>query len=367
MKAKLTLFFFLCFALLATPSLRVYGQSAGGHIKKETCSVCGKLKQNCPHKGKHPKCKTCGKLKEQCPYNGKHPKPQPQPTTGTLSIISTPSDAVIKIDGKYMGTTPLTLDKQKAGTYKVTFSAEGYETITKSVTVKAGETDTCSVTLEKKQAPQPVVQQPVVQQPTTLTTTDILSSSAPALDITVGNVTFKMIRVEGKGSPFYIGETEVTQALWEAAMGSNPSYFKGSNRPVEQVSWNECQTFISKLNSITGMNFHLPTEAEWEYAARGGNRSQGYKYSGSNNIDEVAWYISNSRDETHNVMTLCPNELGIYDMSGNVEEWCQESNRSKRVCCGGSWIDSAKGCLVSNRDFNSPAYRYKFIGFRLAM
>jgi formylglycine-generating enzyme required for sulfatase activity len=119
-------------------------------------------------------------------------------------------------------------------------------------------------------------------------------------------------------SSYYIGKYEVTQAEWKAVMGSNPSYFKGDDRPVEQVSWDDCQTFISRLNSITGRSFSLPTEAQWEFAARGGNSTLGYKYSGSNNVYDIAWYDDNSGGTTHDVGTKSPNELGLYDMSGNV-------------------------------------------------
>lgn len=182
---------------------------------------------------------------------------------------------------------------------------------------------------------------------------------------------------------YYIGKTEVTQALWKAVMGNNPSEFKGDNLPVECVSWNDCKEFISKLNSMTGENFRLPTEAEWEFAARGGNNSNHYQYSGSNNIDDVAWYVCNSGDKTHAVATKQPNEIGIYDMSGNVLEWCADywgnyssssqtnptgpSSGSCRVGRGGSWYDVARICRSSFRDGDDPDNLRIVLGFRLAL
>ena len=184
-------------------------------------------------------------------------------------------------------------------------------------------------------------------------------------------------------STYHIGETEVTQELWQAVMGSNPSKFKGSKLPVENVSWDDCQTFITKLNRLTGKTFRLPTEAEWEFAARGGNQSKGYKYSGSNTIGDVAWYDSNSGSKTHDVGTKAPNELGIYDMSGNVWEWCQDrygsyssssqtnpagpSLGSIRVPRGGSWGDYARFCRVSIRSYVTPVNRSRGLGLRLAL
>lgn len=184
-------------------------------------------------------------------------------------------------------------------------------------------------------------------------------------------------------SGYYIGKTEVTQALWQAVMGSNPSYFEGDDLPVEQVSWDDCQEFIRKLNSLTGQNFRLPTEAEWEFACRGGNNSRGYKYSGSNYIDNVAWYDGNSGDKTHPVATKSPNELGIYDMSGNVWEWCADwygdysSGRqtnpkgtyggSDRVFRGGGWHGRAGCCRSSYRLGYCPTFRIYSLGLRLAL
>ena len=184
---------------------------------------------------------------------------------------------------------------------------------------------------------------------------------------------------------YYIGKTEVTQELWQAVMGSNPSNFKGTNLPVEKVSWEDCKTFIAKLNALTGKNFRLPTEAEWEFAARGGNKSRGYKYCGSNTLSDVAWYVDNSDNKTHPVAAKTPNELGIYDMSGNVLEWCNDwysssyytsesqtnptgpDSGSSRVRRGGSWNYSENTCRVSRRGNTTPSFRYNYLGLRLCL
>ena len=229
--------------------------------------------------------------------------------------------------------------------------------------------------------------------------------------IQVGNVQFEMVYVEGgtfrmgateeQGrdawdnekpvhrvtlSSYLIGKHEVTQALWEEVMGSNPSYNKqGGDYPVEHVSWADCQEFIGKLNARTGMQFRLPTEAEWEYSARGGNRSKGYKYAGSNNLDDVGWYGDNSDEHTHPVGRKKPNELGLYDMSGNVVEWCQDwygdyteesqtnptgpqsGKGGSRVLRGGGYWSDARGCRVSNRYRSVPGCRGAGSGLRLVL
>lgn len=186
-------------------------------------------------------------------------------------------------------------------------------------------------------------------------------------------------------SSFYIGQTQVTQELWEAVMGDNPSVNRGDNqRPVENITWYDCQDFISKLNTLTGKEFRLPTEAQWEYAARGGRYSQGYKYSGSNITDEVAWHNSNSKDSTHPVASKMPNELGLYDMSGNVWEWCNDyyeayaskpqvdptgpETGSKKVMRGGSYFSTSDYGRVSNR-FSPPSLLFKAhpLGLRLVL
>ncbi len=235
-------------------------------------------------------------------------------------------------------------------------------------------------------------------------------------EFTVGDVTFVMVPVEGGtfmmgGTPeqgndaidrerpvhevtlstYYIGQTEVTQALWQAVMEDCPSYFTGSNLPVEQVTWTECQEFITRLNALTGRSFRLPTEAEWEFAARGGNESGGYKYAGSNELPVVAWYSYNDSWDvrgtdyygTHPVATRNPNELMLFDMSGNVHEWCQDwyggyaadaqvdpagpASGTTRVYRGGSWYFDEWFCRVSFRNGVAPTYRSYGIGMRLAL
>ncbi len=209
---------------------------------------------------------------------------------------------------------------------------------------------------------------------------------------------------------YWIGETQVTQALWKAVMGKTltqiASYNNGStwgvgdNNPMYYISWNDCQEFVKKLNALTGQHFRLPTEAEWEFAARGGTKSRGYQYSGSNNLGDVAWYWENSGDRrnsgswgderamsnhnrTHPVATKAPNELGIYDMSGNVGEWCQDrdgsyssssqtnptgpSSGSHRVCRGGSWYSTAGGCRSAFRGNNYQSIYGCTLGVRLAL
>ena len=226
-------------------------------------------------------------------------------------------------------------------------------------------------------------------------------------DITVNGVTFTMIPVEGGTfrmgaiitapgaytfekpdhdvtlSDYKIGQVEVTQELWEAVMGSNPSRFKGAQLPVEQVSWDDCQEFIAKLNELTGKNFRLPTEAEWEYAAIGGKKSNGTMFSGSANCPDVAWCSTNAGDTTHEVAQKQANELGLYDMSGNVNEWCNDFYAryttaaqtdpqgpvagTGMVYRGGAYNEGARLCRITYRSSQLSGYRSSRIGLRLAM
>lgn len=230
--------------------------------------------------------------------------------------------------------------------------------------------------------------------------------------ITVNGVSFNMVKVAGGSltlnmelpitptlvlyqdstldvtvADYSIGQTEVTQALWLAVMGENPSYFSSReipmverdrefeddlNRPVEWVSWYDCQEFIEKLNELTGRHFRIPTEAEWEHAAHGGNNTHGYPYAGSENLDEVAWCRKNIGNMTHPVGQKKPNELGIYDMSGNVREWCldQASFRMPngtsyrcRIVRGGSYCYEL---VVWYRDRATQDAKASDLGLRLA-
>ena len=313
---------------------------------------------------------------------------------GNLSVNYKPFGADVYIDGKKVGQSPRVINGILVGSHKVEIKKDGYGTDSKTVNILEGQTATLSGVL------------------TTHTSSSVSSgSSSTGNTITIpvkDGISIDMVRVEAGTfkmgatpemknpwkdekpahqvtltNDYYMGKYEVTQALWQAVMGNNPSDFKGDNLPVESVSWDDCQEFISKLNRITGKTFRLPTEAEWEYAARGGNKSRGYQYSGSNNLSDVAWYSDNSGKKTHAVGTKQPNELGIYDMTGNVWEWCQDwygkyssssqinptgaNGGSCRVCRGGGWFISARSCRSSCRYYYSPDSRIRFLGLRLAL
>jgi formylglycine-generating enzyme required for sulfatase activity len=209
----------------------------------------------------------------------------------------------------------------------------------------------------------------------------------------------EMIKIEGgafehKGSAkgvsdFSIGKYPVTQKQWKEVMGNNPSYFQGCDDcPVENVSWYDVQDFIAALNQQTGLQYRLPTETEWEYAARGGNQSVGGRYAGGNDLHEVAWFSANSGGKTQPVGLKKPNVLGLHYMSGNVSEWCQDwyaeeyytdfsvtglvqdskgpDNGTDRVVRGGSWACNPQYCRVADRNWDYPDRRYDDVGFRLA-
>jgi len=223
--------------------------------------------------------------------------------------------------------------------------------------------------------------------------TDYSNSSTPAAsEIRLYEQPAHQVQV----SSFYIGETEVTQELWLAVMGENPSKFTAANgyydnltRPVENISWDDCQEFIAKLNEMTGLNFRLPTDAEWEFAALGGTKSMGFTYSGSNTANDVAWYSGNNgaynsfEYGTKAVATKAPNELGIYDMSGNVAEWCQDwyakysgtaqvdptgpDTGTNKVSRNGSCGADAFYIRVTRRIGQNPTVKNGYLGLRLAL
>ena len=351
--------------------------------------------------------------------------PKPTPIYGSIDINSTPIEADIYIDDNKIGVSPMFVQDYLIGTHTIKLSKAGHSDFSQVITVEEGQTFEVNAKLENgrevaistasgaeifidgknvgntqytgyltfgshtayailkgkrsvKKKIDIVVGNDKINIPLTF---------SDNLTFTVGGVSFTMIYVEGgtfimgaeneQGrdayenektahsvtlNDYYIGQTEVTQALWLTVMGSNPSRYEGIDRPVECVNLDDCHKFVHKLNSITGKIFRLPTEAEWEYAARGGCKSCGYKYSGGNNIGRVAWYNNNSGSKTHSVATKSPNELGLYDMSGNVWELCSNSHSR-----GGSWGSVAGPCLVSPRDVNHPANNFGSLGFRLAM
>ena len=303
---------------------------------------------------------------------------------GNLSVNYKPFGADVYIDGKKIGQSPHVFNGIMVGNHKVEIKKDGYGTDSKTVNILEGQTANVVGTLSDK--PENIIIQ--VKNDVSIEMVRVEAGT-----FTMGS-TLKRNDKYDLGKPphsvtltndYYIGKYEVTQALWKVVMGNNPSSSKGDNLPVEKVSWDDCQEFLSKLNSITGKNFRLPTEAEWEYAARGGNKSRGYKYSGSNNLSNVAWYNKNSDHKTHAVGTKNPNELGIYDMSGNVYEWCQDrygsyssssqtnptgaTSGSGRVIRGGSsgsYSTNWWNRLASRLD-RSPGYRSYDLGFRLVL
>ena len=321
---------------------------------------------------------------------------------GNLSVNYKPFGADVYVDGKKLGQSPRVFNGLLVGNHQVEVRKDGYATDRKTISISEGQTASITGTLASNA---------VASSNTSgySSSSSSMASGSNAISIPVKDgISIDMVKVEAGTfmmgatsemkdpysdekpvhqvtltNDYYMGKYEVTQALWQAVMGSNPSNFKGDNLPVETVNWNDCQEFISKLNSLTGRKFRLPTEAEWEYAARGGKKSRGYQYSGSRKISDVAWYEGNSRSKTHPVGRKQANELGIYDMSGNVWEWCSDwygsyssssqtnpmgsDSGAKRVRRGGSWCYIARICRSSYRYGDAPDCRGLYLGLRLAL
>ena len=318
-----------------------------------------------------------------------------RPITGSLSITSRPLGASIKIDGKDYGQTPRNITGLIVGKHVVELESADHKGGKQEVEIIENQTTQVELELAKLN--------------------NYISVNGDDREFTVtGNgktVTFTMKYVKAgtfkmgsrKSSDekpihqvtltkdYFMGETEVTQGLWYAVMGQSPtsdgskwssSYGIGDNNPAYYISYEDCQKFLAKLNQLTGQQFRFPTEAEWEFAAKGGTKSKGYTYAGGNTIGEVAWYYDNSGSKTHEVKTKKANELGLYDMSGNVWEWCADwygsynsgsqtnptgpTSGSFRVLRGG-WSDKATNCRVVARLFVVPTIRSIDLGFRLAL
>ena len=320
---------------------------------------------------------------------------------GNLSVNYKPFGAEVYVDGKKLGQSPRVFNGLLIGNHQVEVRKEGYTTDNKTVMISEGQTANITGTLSSQTSE--------LANNSVNTSSSSVSSGSNVISIPLRNgITIEMVKVEAGTfmmgatsemqnpyddekpvhqvtltNDYYMGKYEVTQALWQAVTGKNPSKFKGDNLPVERVSWNDCQVFIRNLNNMTGRKFRLPTEAEWEYAARGGKKSRGYQYSGSSNISDVAWFDDINGNKKHPVGTKQANELGLYDMSGNVWEWCQDRYGSYsslfkknptgaimgvyRVFRGGRWGAKERIGRTSCRSYCTPDFSYFNLGLRLAL
>lgn len=362
-----------------------------------------------------------------------------RPKTGGLELITQPTGAMIDIGGRLYGLTPSHITELLPGEYSLTLSKPGYTTVIRRFKIVDGQTTTIDIKLYKGKEISIITDPPgadVIMGDSIIGTTPFKSildfgdnivkivkggyTTVETITVTptgqaaftfklkesndpfekqmvlVKGGTFKMGDTFGDGKKeekpvrsvtvddFYISKFEITQEQWREMMGASPSHYSGCDKcPVERVSWHEVQEFIKKLNLLTGKKYRLPTEAEWEYAARGGEKTRGLRYAGHNNINFVSWYTVNSGSKTQPVGQLQPNELGLYDMSGNVWEWCNDwagdyPNRPEfnpqgpgsgelKVVRGGSWFGYIAGNRVCSRGFDDPSNGRSYIGFRLVL
>ena len=331
--------------------------------------------------------------------------PPLQPMSGLLNVDFDPLDANVYVDGKLVGKSPNIFSDILVGKHTIKITKDGFADYEGEVPIRENQQTSVVGSLQKKQPAAAEVQDD-----------KILTFSVQGVEFTMVKVsggTFTMGATKEQGddardrerpthqvtlSDYYIGQTEVTQALWKAVMGESvtqnanreglSTYGVWADYPMYYISYDDCTTFVNKLNTILssqlgGKRFALPTEAQWEFAARGGNKSKGYKYAGSNQHSAVAWSESNSNRSTHPVAQKQPNELGLYDMSGNVYEWCSDwyddysisakknpkgpTRGSYRVIRGGAWCHNAGCCRVSYRANYLPTNKGNGIGFRLCL
>ncbi len=314
------------------------------------------------------------------------------PKPGAIFVSSTPPGADIILDGKSTGfTTPRKIEDVECGDHKLQLRLDGFHRIETMVKVQPEKTETLTETLEKER-------QVRKQQDGVIASEAKQSGPLPGMifveipggSFMMGSHPDEKGREDDEGpqhkvtlKSFYMMTTEVTQRMWKEVMGNNPSHWKGNDLPVESVSWNDCQEFIKKLNDMfPGHYYRLPTEAEWEYACRAGTKTSFYSGDSYSNLDEVGWHKYNSGSKTHPVGRKAANTWDLFDMHGNVWEWCQDwygdypsgsvtdprgpSSGSDRVCRGGRWGDGAGYCRSANRSIVGPSYRYSYLGFRLA-
>ena len=324
--------------------------------------------------------------------------------TQKLRIKYSPTSASVLVDNKFVkGTNGIAETTLTVGQHSYIVACDGYESEEGTVKLKASAPSTIQITLLKESIVDNGISENNNQHIEDINETTDNDRVAKLLEklnddmVYIEAVEFTMgATKEQKGEAnsdekpahpvvlncFNLCKYEVTQELWEAVMGDNPSHFKGKNLPVENVSWDDCLKFIMKLNELTGKKYRLPTEAEWEYAARGGSNSMHYKYSGGNSLEYVSWYFHNSMDKTHTVGMMKPNELGLYDMSGNVWEWCQDWYGSygkktayyptgpikayNKVFRGGGYDNGDTYCRCSYRNGTAPQNKFKNLGLRLA-
>lgn len=339
-------------------------------------------------------------------------KPAMSDKKQTLNIKFSPIFATVIVDGDILDTSNGQVSVElPLGNHKYNIVAKGYVGQEGTVSLKASGPSKLNVELDHQMSEaQVLTPKPIEKKEPEQPKADAMVAKVEGVgeSFTVGGVNFLMVYVQNgtylmgahkkQVSPYiqerpahevtitkdyYIGETEVTQQLWAEVMGTAPSYDSGDTKPVEQVTWEDCKEFCEKLSARTGRSFRLPTSAEWEWAARGGVESKDFVYSGSDNVDEVGWVSKNSKQEVHPVKQKLPNELGIYDMTGNVWEWCEDcfvsytadkqtdpsevTEDERRVIRGGSFIYEPRMCRTSNRFYAGNYEINNTFGLRLAM